>query len=98
MVLAAQLCSRGRAAAAFPGLCWLRPRPPCCACCACCAAQEAIQLDRQSPYAWCVMGNCFSLQKVGARPPSLRRRDEQFMVHSGKTFGALGVHLRGEEG
>ncbi|GAB4814278.1 hypothetical protein N2152v2_001324 [Parachlorella kessleri] len=26
-------------------------------------AQEAVQLDRQSPYAWCVMGNCFSLQK-----------------------------------
>jgi hypothetical protein len=27
-------------------------------------AQEASALDRQSPYAWCVLGNCFSLQKV----------------------------------
>ena len=26
-------------------------------------ANEAIALDRQSPQAWCVMGNCFSLQK-----------------------------------
>ena len=26
-------------------------------------AQEAIALDRQSPIAWCIMGNCFSLQK-----------------------------------
>ena len=26
-------------------------------------AQEAIALDRHSPAAWCVMGNCFSLQK-----------------------------------
>lgn len=26
-------------------------------------AQEAISLDRHSPAAWCVMGNCFSLQK-----------------------------------
>ena len=32
-------------------------------------AQEAVTLDRQSPYAWCVMGNCFSLQKV--RPSAL---------------------------
>lgn len=30
-------------------------------------AQEAVTLDRQSPYAWCVMGNCFSLQKVRIR-------------------------------
>ncbi len=30
-------------------------------------AQEAVQLDRQSPYAWCVMGNCFSLQKVSLK-------------------------------
>ncbi|GAQ84112.1 DNA-binding cell division cycle control protein [Klebsormidium nitens] len=26
-------------------------------------AQEAIALDRMSPYAWCVLGNCFSLQR-----------------------------------
>lgn len=26
-------------------------------------AQQASSLDRQSPYAWCVLGNCFSLQK-----------------------------------
>jgi len=26
-------------------------------------AQEAIALDRESPAAWCIMGNCFSLQK-----------------------------------
>lgn len=26
-------------------------------------AQAASSLDRQSPYAWCVLGNCFSLQK-----------------------------------
>jgi anaphase-promoting complex subunit 3 len=26
-------------------------------------AQEAVALDRHSPAAWCVMGNCFSLQK-----------------------------------
>lgn len=26
-------------------------------------AQDMIALDRQSPEAWCVMGNCFSLQK-----------------------------------
>mmetsp|Transcript_7008 Transcript_7008/g.25848 ORF Transcript_7008/g.25848 Transcript_7008/m.25848 type:complete len:818 (-) Transcript_7008:193-2646(-) len=26
-------------------------------------AQEAISLDRLSPQAWCVMGNCFSLQR-----------------------------------
>ena len=26
-------------------------------------AQEAIALDRLSPQAWCVMGNCFSLQR-----------------------------------
>ncbi|KAK3246551.1 Cell division cycle protein 27 [Cymbomonas tetramitiformis] len=26
-------------------------------------AQEVIALDRLSPHAWCVMGNCFSLQK-----------------------------------
>ena len=29
-------------------------------------AQEGVALDRLSPYAWCVMGNCFSLQKVRA--------------------------------
>lgn len=27
-------------------------------------AQQAIGLDRLSPHAWCVMGNCFSLHKV----------------------------------
>ena len=27
-------------------------------------AQEAIAQDRRSPYAWAIMGNCFSLQKV----------------------------------
>ena len=27
-------------------------------------AQEAIAPDRRSPYAWAIMGNCFSLQKV----------------------------------
>lgn len=26
-------------------------------------AQEAIALDRESPATWCIMGNCFSLQK-----------------------------------
>jgi anaphase-promoting complex subunit 3 len=26
-------------------------------------AQEALALDRESPAAWCIMGNCFSLQK-----------------------------------
>lgn len=26
-------------------------------------AQEAVGLDRHSPVAWCIMGNCFSLQK-----------------------------------
>jgi len=26
-------------------------------------AQEAVSLDRHSPIAWCIMGNCFSLQK-----------------------------------
>ena len=26
-------------------------------------AQEAITLDRHSPVSWCIMGNCFSLQK-----------------------------------
>ena len=26
-------------------------------------AQDALALDRLSPQAWCVMGNCFSLQK-----------------------------------
>ena len=26
-------------------------------------AQEAVAMDRLSPQAWCVMGNCFSLQK-----------------------------------
>jgi anaphase-promoting complex subunit 3 len=26
-------------------------------------AQEAVALDRHSPVAWCIMGNCFSLQK-----------------------------------
>lgn len=29
-------------------------------------AQEAIALDRHSPHAWAVLGNCFSLQKVGS--------------------------------
>lgn len=29
----------------------------------CNLAQEAISLDRHSPIAWCIMGNCFSLQK-----------------------------------
>ena len=28
-------------------------------------AQMAIQLDRRSPHAWAIVGNCFSLQKVG---------------------------------
>ena len=27
-------------------------------------AQEAVAQDRRSPYAWAIMGNCFSLQKV----------------------------------
>ena len=27
-------------------------------------AQEAVALDRRSPYAWLALGNCFSLQKV----------------------------------
>ena len=27
-------------------------------------AQEAIALDRLDPRSWCIMGNCFSLQKV----------------------------------
>lgn len=26
-------------------------------------AQEAVALDRHSPVSWCIMGNCFSLQK-----------------------------------
>jgi anaphase-promoting complex subunit 3 len=26
-------------------------------------AQDALSIDRLSPQAWCVMGNCFSLQK-----------------------------------
>ena len=26
-------------------------------------AQEAVALDRRSPWAWTIMGNCFSLQK-----------------------------------
>ncbi len=30
-------------------------------------AQEAVALDRRSPYAWLVLGNCFSLQKARAR-------------------------------
>lgn len=30
-------------------------------------AQAASSLDRHSPYAWCVLGNCFSLQKVSGR-------------------------------
>jgi len=29
----------------------------------CYLAQEASELDRQSPEVWCVVGNCFSLQK-----------------------------------
>ena len=28
-------------------------------------AQEAVSWDRRSPHAWAIMGNCFSLQKVG---------------------------------
>lgn len=28
-------------------------------------AQEVVALDRLSPHTWCVLGNCFSLQKVG---------------------------------
>lgn len=28
-------------------------------------AQSAIALDRMNPRTWCIMGNCFSLQKVG---------------------------------
>ena len=27
-------------------------------------AQTAVQLDRRSPHAWAIVGNCFSLQKV----------------------------------
>ena len=27
-------------------------------------AQTAIGLDRLDPRSWCIMGNCFSLQKV----------------------------------
>lgn len=27
-------------------------------------AQQVVGLDRLSPHAWCVMGNCFSLHKV----------------------------------
>ena len=34
-------------------------------------AQEAIALDRHSPHAWAVLGNCFSLQKAC---PSLSAR------------------------
>lgn len=27
-------------------------------------AQRAVELDRRSPHAWAIVGNCFSLQKV----------------------------------
>eukprot|EP00887_Chlorella_sp_A99_P004840 scaffold4.g4840.t1 len=37
-------------------------------------AQEAVALDRHSPYTWCVMGNCFSLQKARPRQPRRRLR------------------------
>jgi anaphase-promoting complex subunit 3 len=30
-------------------------------------AQEAISLDRHSPVSWCIMGNCFSLEKEHER-------------------------------
>jgi hypothetical protein len=35
-------------------------------------AQDAVAIDRLSPHSWCVMGNCFSLQKVrgGGAPHS----------------------------
>lgn len=33
-------------------------------------AQEAIALDRLDPRTWCIMGNCFSLQKVYLHPPA----------------------------
>ena len=33
-------------------------------------AQTAIGLDRLDPRSWCIMGNCFSLQKVCAWPSS----------------------------
>ena len=34
-------------------------------------AQQAVALDRLHPATWCVMGNCFSLNKVRAPgPPS----------------------------
>lgn len=33
-------------------------------------AYEAVSLDRHSPIAWCILGNCFSLQKD--RETSLR--------------------------
>ncbi len=51
LVAAQRSAALGAAAlATLRPLCWL--------------VQEAIGLDRHSPYAWCVMGNCFSLQKV----------------------------------
>lgn len=31
-------------------------------------AQEALALDRLSPHTCCVLGNCFSLQKVPPAP------------------------------
>lgn len=30
----------------------------------CYLAQSAVALDRLDPRTWCIMGNCFSLQKV----------------------------------
>jgi anaphase-promoting complex subunit 3 len=29
----------------------------------CHLAQQVVELDRTSPYCWCVVGNCFSMQK-----------------------------------
>ena len=36
-------------------------------------AHEAVQLDWHAPQAWVVMGNCFSLQKVGSRQRGMGR-------------------------
>ena len=37
-------------------------------------AQELVVIGKKTPQAWCVAGNCFSLQKVSAYLPCLTRQ------------------------
>lgn len=60
-------------------------------------AQQALRLDRLSPVAWCVAGNCFSLQREHATALRFFRRATQLDGTASAAHALAGHELRAVE-